>query len=166
MPNPNNPHGFIAEFMFGSGAIPLWYGVLKSAAVVTDGDCVKATVGLIMKNMAVATDDPKIIGVAAETRTAPATARDTITFVPALENIVFSGQYGTNVGAGQQLTQGIMYAGRNLGPAALGTGVMRLSTGVSSVACIIGLKRTSAFGTFGEALFIFGVSRMSGRGIY
>jgi len=163
MPNPNNPHGFIAEFMFGNGAIPLWYGTLKSASIVTDGDAVKATVGLLMKMMAVATDDAKIVGIAAETKTAPTTARDTLMFVPALENIVFSGQYGST---GVQFTQGIMYTAKNLGPSGLGTGVMRLSTGVSSVACIIGLKRTSAFGTFGEALFIFGVSRMSGRGIY
>jgi hypothetical protein len=160
MPNPNNAHGFIAEFCFGSNAIPLWYGTLKSAQTVTEGDVLKATGGLVMKFATVVTDDPKIVGVCAETKVAPSTARDTVIFAPAIESIVFSGQYAT----GAVFSQGIIWTARGLGR--YSTGKMRLSATVSSVACIIGLKRTSAFGSFGEALFIFGSSRMSGRGIY
>jgi len=161
MANPNNAHGFIAEFCFGSSAIPLWYGALKSAQTINEGDIVKASGGVLAKYATITTDDSKIVGVSAESKTAAATVRDTLIFAPAIESIVFSGQYGSST---VQFTQGIVFSGRGLGR--MSSTKMRLSTTASSVACIIGLKRTSAFGTFGEALFVFGVSRISGRGIY
>jgi len=161
MANPIAAHGFIAEFCFGSNAIPLWYGVLKSANAITEGDLVKIETGLLLKYATITTDDPKVVGVSCETKTALATTRDSLIYIPAIESIVFSGQYAST---GQQFTQGLIGTGHGIGR--MSTGFMRLSTTASSVACIIGLKRTSAFGTAGEAMFIFGVSRLSGRGIY
>jgi hypothetical protein len=165
MANPSNPHGFIAEFIFGNGGIPLWQGVIKSAAALTDGDPLYATVGLINRfdNTTTSAGQKKgILGVAAETKTAASTVRDTLLFVPALETIVFSGQYGSATSV--QFTQGLIFnRARVLGT---GTGKMRLtaaSTPTFGQVNIIGLKKTSAFGTFGEAMFIFTKSTFTGR---
>jgi len=164
MANPANPHGFMAEFVFAGTAIPLWQGILKSAQVINEGDALIATLGIFIINPTAGAR--RFAGIAAETITAPATAQAPILFIPALESIVFSGQYGSTAAASPRLTQGLMYTKRSLNGVTLKGHLSNGTSPSNACAWLIGLKKTSAFGTFGEAMFVFGKSAFSGRNLY
>lgn len=159
MANPNNAHGFIAEFCLGgSGQIPLWQGKTRSNATITKGDALLVSNGLI--NIAPA-GTRKILGVAAETVTGATGVRKDLLFVPSLESVVFSGQYGSSTSL--VFTQGVCYKRCNFVGA---TGVQRLSNGTATstaICWVIGLRRSSAFATYGEALFIWSRSAFTNR---
>lgn len=157
MPNPNNPHGFICEFVFASESTPLWQGQQKSNTTITDGDALFATAGFIIPFAA----HRKVLGVSVMTQVTAATARSDLLFVPNLESAVFSAQYGSATSL--RFTQGLIWSRRNIVGA---TGVQRLSNGTApsnALAYIIGLRKTSAFGTYGEAMFIFTKSAFTNR---
>jgi len=161
MANPANGHGFIAEFCIGGNAIPMYQGVLKSAQSCTKGDALKATGGLL-KIFTVG--GRKVVGVAAETVTGLATAQSRVLFWPAVQTVVFSGQYSSNTGV--QLTQGLAFSRRNISGA---TGKMLLTSGTlasTGIAQIIGISPKSAAGTYGEAEFIWIRSQFTGQAVY
>ena len=158
MPNPNKAHGFIAEFSLGDGQIPLFSGATRSNASFADGDALLVSGGLISIAPA---GTRKIVGVAAHAVVGAVGIRQNVLFVPALETIVFSGQYGSATSL--LFTQGIVWSRRNFVGA---TGVQRLTNGVAAstaIAWIVGLRRQSAFGTYGEAMFIWSRSAFSNR---
>lgn len=159
MANVNDAHGFIAEFCLGSsGQIPLWQGRTRSNATIAKGDALLVSNGLI--NIAPA-GTRKILGVAAESVTGAAGIRKDLLFVPSLESVVFSGQYGSATSV--KFTQGLVWARCNFVGA---TGAQRLSNGTATstaVCWIVGLRRSSTFATYGEALFIWSRSAFTNR---
>lgn len=159
MANPNDAHGFIAEFCLGgSGQIPLWQAKTRSNATIAKGDALLVSNGLI--NIAPA-GTRKILGVAAESVTGTTGTRKDLLFVPSLESCIFSGQYGSSTSL--QFTQGLLWKRCNFVGA---TGVQRLSNGTATstaICWVVGLRRSSAFGTYGEALFIWSRSAFTNR---
>lgn len=158
MPNPNKAHGFIAEFSLGDGQIPIFTGRARSNATIAWGDALLVSNGLISIAPAASR---KVVGVAAQAVVGIVGTRQDVMFYPALETIVFSAQYGSATSV--QFTQGIIWSRRNYVGA---TGVQRLSNGVAAstaIAWIVGLRRSSAFGTYGEAMFVWSRSAFTNR---
>jgi len=156
MANVDAPHGFVYEFMLGgNGAAPTLTTVLGSNVGVKIGDAIaRLTTGLASL---ATSSSAEILGVATETVTAVAATRKTVHYIPALENVVFSGQCSgtaaiTDIGEGMDIEGG--------------TGAMEINEDANSTAVLrpIGLKPGSAYGANAELLFVWQKSAFSGRG--
>lgn len=113
MANLDNPNGFKAVMMSGGGAIPLFEGMTVTNKALSPGDALTMlSTGLI--DIASASS-ALILGVCQSKLTAESGVSKKVLYVPAFDNIVFSGQCSgtyTPVNAGELVdiegTTGIM----------------------------------------------------------
>lgn len=154
MANPDRAHGFKYEYsLAGPAAIPFKVSIASNQTLAKGDAIARQTNGLI----AIATSSSTAIwGVMAHAKTTAATATGTGYAYPALPTTVFSGQCSgdfeqTDIGESVDI-EGT-------------TGIMELNENASStgVARIVAKKSGSAFGTWGEALFVWKASDFSGQ---
>jgi hypothetical protein len=158
MPNVDKPNGFRAVSMLGagSGAFPLFTGFTKSNLTLNAGDAlIMLSNGTLDIALAASTT---ILGVCQTKVTAVAATRQKITFIPAADNIVFSGQCSgtyTPVNAGESVDiEGA-------------TGVMEINENaqVTGVARIVGLEGglKNELGDNARVLFTWTKSQWTGQ---
>jgi hypothetical protein len=164
MANVKKSHGFIAEQVLAGTAIPIWEGLSVSNTIIKKGCALRATLGYI-HHMTGASGDKTVLGVAThnavETSTAvTATCHKEVFFVPAVDWIVFSGQCSTYLSQGEiWTTADIEYVTNSES----GKEEVNEDGTTNDEINIIGLKENSAFGTYGEALFIWAKSKFTGK---
>lgn len=152
MANKDTPNGFKAVMNLGGGAIPMLPGMTKANIALSPGDAVimlsDGTIDIALATSAL------ILGVCQSKVTAESAVSKAITYVPALDNIVFSGQCSgtyTPVNAGELVDiEGA-------------TGVMEINEDAQSVnvARIIGLDQhvDNAAGANARVLFTWSKSQ-------
>lgn len=97
MPNVNLPNGFKALKMPGGGTFPLFTLYTKSNLALTAGDAVILLTNNVLDKAVVGST--AIFGVCQSTVTAVAATRKQVTFIPALEGILWSAQFGKDMSA-------------------------------------------------------------------
>jgi len=161
MANVKRSHGFVAEQVLTGTAIPIWTGLNGSNCIISKGCPVCATLGYVYHREGVS-GDKAILGVAVHNAVAASTGTRTtaVYFVPAVDWVVFSGQCSGN------FTQGVIWQVRDIeyqSDANSGKEEINENAGSNDELLIIGKKDNSAFGTYGEALFIFAKSKFTGK---
>ncbi len=159
MANTKKSHGFIAEQVLAGDAIPIWTGLLASNQIIGKGDPLRATTGYVLKYVT-APGDKSVLGVALSAQATSAGTHPTVYFVPAVDWVVFSGQCSGN------LTQGEIWTTCDVEVSAMaeaGKAEVNEDATTNDEIYIIGVKGSSALGTYGEALFLWAKSKFTGK---
>ena len=157
MANTSNPNGFKAVKYNGSGTFPVYTLYTKSNLGLTAGDALILLTNGVLDKAAVGST--YIFGVCQSTVTAVAAVRKQVTFIPALPDIVWSGQFGKDMSAANP-NWGTSYdingaTGAMLLTNATGQGVARvlmLEPGLNNVA-----------GAYNRVLFTWNKSQWTGQ---
>lgn len=157
MANTNNPNGFRAVKYNGGGSFPIYTRYTKSNLSLTAGDAViLLTNGVLDKAVVGST---AIFGVCQSTVTATAATRKQVQFIPALPDIVFSGQFGKDM-SGSNPNWGTSY---DINGA---TGAMLLTNATAQgVARVIDIEpgMFNAAGAYNRVLFCWNKSQFTGQ---
>lgn len=155
MANTNNPNGFVAVKNNAGGAIPIYTFMTKSNLALTAGDAlILLTNGVVDKAVVGSTG---IFGVCQTTVTAVAATRKQVLVIPAVESIVFAGQFSSTA------TPSNWGTGRDINGA---TGVMLLTTTTAQgVAQVIGYEPgiKNEAGAYSRVLFVWKKSSWTGQ---
>ena len=158
MANTNNPNGFKAVKYNGGSAFPMYTYNTKSNLSLSPGDAViLLTNGTIDKAVVGST---AIFGVCQTSVVAVAATRKQITIIPAIPDIVWSGQYGASKNSSSNPNWGTSIDING----ASGAMLLTTTTG-QGVARILGLEPAldNAAGAYSRALFVWNKSQWSGQ---
>jgi hypothetical protein len=154
MANPNSPYGLQWQKNQAAGAAAITKRFITgSNATLAVGDPVVLATGTTNGIKLAGVTSTGLFGVSLESVTGAAGVKKSALIIPALKDYLWCGQVksATNITAG--------YIGKKFGIAGTTNGKIGLSaTATTSGAQIVGLKPTSAFGTYAELLFVIAKS--------
>jgi len=157
--NTNNPNGFKAVKLLGGGhaGFPVFTGLTKSNLALSPGDAIIMLTNSTLDKAVVGS--AAILGVCQSLVTAVAATRKAITYIPAMDGIVWSGQFGKDMSAANP-NWGTSY---DINGA---TGVMLLTNATGQgVARVLMLEPglDNAAGAYNRVLFVWNKSQWSGQ---